>query len=320
MLHASKVDDVATARHAIREGKVDLIGMTRPPRRSPHRAEDPGRAGGRDQAVRGATYCLDRIYQAARRCASTTPPPAGRRRCPTRSRGHRRLGGSSSSAPARVGWRRHGWPESEATTSRSSRPCPGRVGQIQLAARNPRRRDLMGIVEWREAELARGRRRPLRHVRRGRRRGRAAPDVVIIATGGLPQLPELEAGDDLVVTTWDVLGGESVRPATCSCSTTTGRTPRSAAELIARSGAVGDRHAGEDARHRGRRPQPRALRQGVQRDRYEDHAQPEGPGRAAGGRAALSTSAASTRRTGCPATSTRWWSTSAPPPPSSTSS
>ena len=27
VLHASKVDDVATARHAIREGKVDLVAI-----------------------------------------------------------------------------------------------------------------------------------------------------------------------------------------------------------------------------------------------------------------------------------------------------
>ncbi len=32
---------------------------------------------------------------------------------------------------------------------------PWAGGQIRLAARNPRRRDLMGIVEWRVAELAR---------------------------------------------------------------------------------------------------------------------------------------------------------------------
>ena len=32
---------------------------------------------------------------------------------------------------------------------------PWAGGQIQLAARNPRRRDLLGIVEWRVAELAR---------------------------------------------------------------------------------------------------------------------------------------------------------------------
>ena len=32
---------------------------------------------------------------------------------------------------------------------------PWTGGQIRLAARNPRRKDLMGIVEWRDSELAR---------------------------------------------------------------------------------------------------------------------------------------------------------------------
>ena len=40
----------------------------------------------------------------------------------------------------------------------------------------------------------------------------AAPDVVIVATGGLPQTPPLEAGDELVVSSWDILAGD-VKPA-----------------------------------------------------------------------------------------------------------
>ena len=67
----------------------------------------------------------------------------------------------------------------------------------------------MGIVEWRVAELAR-----LGVDVRYDTLAEAAdvlalePDVVIVATGGLPQLPELEEGADLVVTSWDVLGGD----------------------------------------------------------------------------------------------------------------
>jgi N-methyl-L-proline demethylase len=34
------------------------------------------------------------------------------------------------------------------------------------------------------------------------------PDVVIVATGGQPQLPPLEAGANLVSTSWDVLAGD----------------------------------------------------------------------------------------------------------------
>ena len=36
VLHASKIDDVATARYAIQEGKVDLVGMTRAHMADPH--------------------------------------------------------------------------------------------------------------------------------------------------------------------------------------------------------------------------------------------------------------------------------------------
>ena len=37
------------------------------------------------------------------------------------------------------------------------------------------------------------------------------PDVVIVATGGLPHTEVLDAGDDLVVSAWDILSGD-VRP------------------------------------------------------------------------------------------------------------
>ncbi len=65
VLHASKIDDVATARHAIREGLVDMVGMTRAT--SPTRTSFARSSSGVEPAIRpcvGATYCLDRIYQA----------------------------------------------------------------------------------------------------------------------------------------------------------------------------------------------------------------------------------------------------------------
>ena len=65
VLHASKVDEVASARHAIREGKVDLVGMTRAHLADPHIVRKI--MEGREAEIRpcvGATYCLDRIYAA----------------------------------------------------------------------------------------------------------------------------------------------------------------------------------------------------------------------------------------------------------------
>ena len=64
VFHASKISDVATARHAIAEGKLDLVGMTRAHIADPHIVNKV--ASGREHLIRpcvGATYCLDRIYE-----------------------------------------------------------------------------------------------------------------------------------------------------------------------------------------------------------------------------------------------------------------
>ncbi len=64
VFHAARIQDVATARHAIAAGKLDMVGMTRA-----HIAEPYiGRRliEGREDEIRpcvGATYCLDRIYE-----------------------------------------------------------------------------------------------------------------------------------------------------------------------------------------------------------------------------------------------------------------
>ena len=129
---------MATARHAIREGKVDLVGMTRAHLADPHIVRKI--IAGREAEIRpcvGATYCLDRIYEPARRCASTTRPPAASRRCRTRSRRAERArrvvvvgAGPGGLEAARVaGERGHDVVVLEA--------MPWAGGQIELAARNP---------------------------------------------------------------------------------------------------------------------------------------------------------------------------------------
>jgi 2,4-dienoyl-CoA reductase-like NADH-dependent reductase (Old Yellow Enzyme family) len=63
--HAARIPDVATARHAISSGKLDMIGMTRAHMADPHLVKKI--MEGREDDIRpcvGATYCLDRIYQA----------------------------------------------------------------------------------------------------------------------------------------------------------------------------------------------------------------------------------------------------------------
>ncbi|RUY09634.1 N-methylproline demethylase, partial [Mesorhizobium sp. M7A.F.Ca.CA.004.12.1.1] len=61
--HAARISDVATARHAIATGKLDMVGMTRAHIADPHIIKKV--MEGREHEIRpcvGATYCLDRIY------------------------------------------------------------------------------------------------------------------------------------------------------------------------------------------------------------------------------------------------------------------
>jgi 2,4-dienoyl-CoA reductase-like NADH-dependent reductase (Old Yellow Enzyme family) len=62
--HAARIPDVATARHAVAAGLLDMVGMTRAHMADPHIVRKI--TEGREDAIRpcvGATYCLDRIYE-----------------------------------------------------------------------------------------------------------------------------------------------------------------------------------------------------------------------------------------------------------------
>ena len=86
-------------------------------------------------------------------------------------------------------------------------------GQILLAAGLKRRREILGIVDWRLAECER-----LGVEFRYNTWAEAAdveaeqPNCVVIATGGLPSLDLLQSGQHLATTSWDILSG-STKPA-----------------------------------------------------------------------------------------------------------
>jgi len=240
VLHASKVDDVATARHAIREGKVDLVGMTRAHLADPHIVRKI--IAGREAEIRpcvGATYCLDRIYDSGEALcihnAATSREATMPHVIPAAPRSRRVVvvgAGPGGLEAARVaGERGHQVIVLEA--------MPWAGGQIRLAARNPRRRDLMGIVEWRVGELARlGVEVRYDVIADGADVAGLEPDVVIVATGAQPRLSELEGGGDHVVSSWDVLGGDVTPVGEVLFYDDNGtHSAMSAAEMIARSGA-----------------------------------------------------------------------------------
>ncbi len=246
VLHASKIDDVATARHSIAEGKVDLVGMTRAQIADPHLVRKI--IDGAEHRIRpcvGATYCLDRIYEAGEALCIHNAATSREATMPhdiARAAASRRVlvvgAGPAGLEAARVAGER-----GHQVTVLEAAPVVG--GQVNLAARNPRRVDLVGIVDWRLGELDRlgvelrldtlADADMVRGIVGGGLVDRA--DVAIIATGGLPQLPPLEGGEH-VVTTWDVIGGD-VRPVgQVLLYDDHGRhSALTAAEMIARSGA-----------------------------------------------------------------------------------
>lgn len=203
LIHAAGIRDVATARHAIRENIVDLIGMTRAHIADPQIVNKIVR--GEEEAIRpcvGAAYCLYKKVH----CVHN--PSSGRETALPHSieRADRSKtvvvvgGGPAGLEAARVcAERGHRVVLFEAASE------PG--GQIRVATAAPERRDLLGIVDWRVQELQRLGVDMRVNVYADETDVLAEkPDAVIVATGGIPDMDCVEGGD-LCVSVWDVLTG-----------------------------------------------------------------------------------------------------------------
>jgi 2,4-dienoyl-CoA reductase-like NADH-dependent reductase (Old Yellow Enzyme family)/thioredoxin reductase len=210
ILHAARIADVATARHAVASGAVDLVGMTRAHMADPHIVAKIMR--GEEERIRpcvGAGYCIDRIYQGGEALCLHNPatgreqtmphviaPAAARKRVVVVGAGPAGLEAARVSAA-----RGHQVTLFEAAQN------PG--GQVAIAAKAPRRREIIGIIDWLAAEVA--------HLGVELRTGVFAepsdvqalnPDIVVIATGGVPNPGFFPGAEELATTTWDVLSGQ----------------------------------------------------------------------------------------------------------------
>ncbi|RHZ95559.1 N-methylproline demethylase [Cereibacter sphaeroides] len=212
--HAARIPDVATARHAIASGKLDMVGMTRAHLADPHLVRKI--VEGREDDIRpcvGANYCLDRIYQGGMALCLHNPssgreieqpheiaPAAVKKRITVVGAGPAGL------EAARVaGSRGHAVTVFEAASEAG--------GQLRLTARQERRREMMSIVGWRLDQCEKlGVKFHFNSFADAEAVLATEPDAVIVATGGLPHTEVLEEGNDLVCSAWDILSGD-VKPA-----------------------------------------------------------------------------------------------------------
>lgn len=239
--HAARISDVATARHAIATGKLDMVGMTRAHIADPHIIKKV--MEGREHEIRpcvGATYCLDRIYEGGEALCVHNAATGREAEIPhiiLKTEGPRRnvvvvgAGAGGLEAARVMAERGHHVTVLEASGQAG--------GQVRLATQNPRRKELIGIIDWRLAELDRlgvG----IRYDTWAEQDEVLAlsPDVVVIATGGLPQNPPLTSGDNLVTSSWDIMAG-SIKPAenVLLFDDNGGHQGMGAAELIANAGS-----------------------------------------------------------------------------------
>ncbi|EJM98154.1 NADH:flavin oxidoreductase [Phyllobacterium sp. YR531] len=240
VFHAARIADVATARHAVAEGKLDMVGMTRAHIADPHIVRKI--IAGEEHRIRpcvGATYCLDRIYEGGEALCIHNAATGRELAMPhviskaDRSKSVVVVGaGPAGLEVARVAAEAGHKVEILEASDQAG-------GQVMLASKNPRRKEMIGIVDWRLAELERlG--VPLRYNIWAEANDVVTlePDIVVVATGGLPQNPPLSGGDDLVTSSWDILAG-SIKPGenVLLYDDNGGHQGMSAAEMIARSGS-----------------------------------------------------------------------------------
>ncbi len=209
VFHAARITDVATARYAIREGILDMVAMTRAHIADPQLVNKIRR--GEEHRIRpcfGASHCMHKKPSCIHNPASGRETVLPQVVEPSNGDSRHVVvvgGGPAGMEAARVAAERgHRVTLLEAT--------PQLGGQLLLASRASWRRDMISIVDWRAAEIeALGIDVHYNSYADGADVLAFDPDVVIVASGGLPNFGDMD-GAEHCNSVWDMLSGD-VKPA-----------------------------------------------------------------------------------------------------------
>ena len=211
VFHASKINDVATARYAIESGKLDMVGMTRAHIADPHIIKKIIEK--REHEIRpcvSASYCLGRIYENNEALCIHNPATGREKLMPheisrkTKDRKNIIIVGAGPAGleAARVcSERGHKVSVFEALDK------PG--GQINLITRSKRKKDMQGIIDWRVNRCLDNKVEfNFNHFVEKKEIIKLNPDIIIIATGGSPNTDIFPGSDELATSSWDVISGQ----------------------------------------------------------------------------------------------------------------
>lgn len=203
VLHATRINDLASARFALTEGLVDVVGMTRGHIADPYIVAKLEK--GQEDRIRscvGSTYCSNYGY-----CIQN-PATARESQLPHII--------TPSASPAKkvvvVGAGPGGLEAARVAASRGHTVLVFEAasdvgGQVLLAGKVGWRKDLVSIIDWLERECQHlGVEIRLNHYADAEMIKAEKPDVVIMATGGMPHTDWVD-GNAKILSSWDVLSG-----------------------------------------------------------------------------------------------------------------